>query len=106
MDKILPGIIAGIIVLAIGFVVFYFFIEYYAKKKIKSDDSINEKLKKIDEVLPIIDNIMKKGFDLEDSLAPEYIGSEDDKKLQEEIAVVQPEKINQKGLLDDLYEKL
>jgi hypothetical protein len=85
MDKILPGIIAGITVLAIGFVIFYFFIEYYAKKRVLGDKSIDEKLKILDEVLPLIDDIMKKGFELDNNLTPEYIGSEDDGRLADEI---------------------
>ena len=125
MDKILPGIIAGVIVLVIGFVIFYFFIEYYAKRRINDieGDFMDEKLKRLDEILPLIEDAMKRGFELEDDFVTEYIGSEDDEKLaseiccsvEEEVKSNQPpskdEKANnvnkvEKNLFDDLYEKL
>ena len=106
IDRILPGIIAGITVLAVGFVIFYFFIEYYAKRRLKGDNSIDEKLKKLDEVLPFFDEIMKKGFELENDHSPEYIGSEDDKKLAKEISDNKPKEGNLNNLFNSLYEKL
>jgi hypothetical protein len=98
-------------------VVFYFFIEYYAKKRLKGDHSIDEKLKKLDEVLPFIDDIMKKGFELENEHTPQYIGSEDDEKLAKEIKLTdstpapnlvpnQSKAGNLDDLFDSLYEKL
>jgi hypothetical protein len=129
MDKIFPGILAGVIVLAIGFVVFYFFVEHYAKRRLRGNDSIDEKLKKLDDVLPLIDDIMKKGIVLEKNISIEYIGSEDDKMLAREIEIstnqetvpvpediIEPEAVQKKesqtmdgkpnDIFSTLYEKL
>jgi hypothetical protein len=78
------AIISGIIVLIVGFIIFYFFMEFYIRKKVmRPNNELEINLKKLVDLLPMLDDIMNSRIllDIPDDYVP-LMTDEDRLQLQ------------------------